>query len=63
MTFSSTFFGIYLGNGTGLDFCVLGLGFGCGATYLVGTNGGGKALIRFDFLLYDNLGTGVSNNV
>ena len=60
MTFSATTFGIYLGNATG--FCFLGFGFGFGATYLVGINGGGKALITFDFLLYANLGTGLSNN-
>ena len=60
LTFSATTFGIYLGIATG--FCFLGFGFGWGAAYLVGTSGGGKALITFDFLLYVNLGTGLSNN-
>ena len=48
--------------GTGLDFCVFGFGTGFWGTYSVGTNGGGNVLITFDFLLYHNFGTGVSNN-
>ena len=45
LTFSDTFFGIYLERETGRrDFCVLGFGLGVGATYAVGIRGGGKAL-------------------
>ena len=39
--------GIVTGGG---DFCVLSLGLGGGATYLVGTSGSGKTLTTFDFL-------------
>ena len=45
----SLLFIIDLGNATG--WCLLGFGFGSGVMYCVGTNGGGRALITFNFFI------------